>query len=89
MLKTDVQKTDVDFFVIANLNRVRRFGLDGMRLLSKTGEIMHPFGPQFSLQGAFHDKLVLSVFPNGACEATDKVDFFIVGGQLVVQGTKR
>ena len=50
---------------------------------------MHLFEPQFSLQGAFHGKSALSVCSNGACKATDKADFFIGGGHLVVQGTKR
>ena len=41
---------------------------------------MHSFEPQFSLQGAFHGKLALSVCSNGACEATDRADSFIGGG---------
>ena len=74
MFQTDVQKTDVDFF-IAPLNPVRRFGIDDMRSLSKRGAKIHPFEPQFSLQGAFHGKLTLSGFFNGECEATDKAYF--------------
>ena len=50
---------------------------------------MYPFEPQFSFQGAFHGKSALSVCSNGAWEATEKADFFIGKGQLVVQGTKR
>ena len=64
-VKTDVQNTDVDFLKIATLNQVRRFGINGMRLLSKPGAIMHPFETQFSLQGAFHCKPALSVFQMG------------------------
>ena len=60
-----------------------------MRLLSKSGAIMHPFEPQLSLQGEFHGKSALSVFSNGAFEETEKADFLIGGGQLVVQGMKR
>ena len=74
-------------FFIGALNRVRRFGLNGMRLLSKRGAKMHPFEPQFSLQGAFHGKSALSVCSNGACKATDKANFLIGGRQLMVQGT--
>ena len=50
---------------------------------------MNPVEPQFSLQGAFHGKSALSVFSNGEYKATDKAEFLIGGGQLVVQGTKR
>ena len=50
---------------------------------------MHPFEPQFLLQGVFQGKSSLSVFSNGAYEATDKANFLIEGGQLVVWGTKR
>ena len=71
------------------MNRIRRFGLNGMRLLSKREEKMHPFETQLSLQGAFHGKLALSVCSNVACEETDKEDFMIEWGQLVVRGTKR
>ena len=49
---------------------------------------MHPFKPQFLLQGAFHGKSALSVCYNGTCEATDKADFLIRGEQLVVRGMK-
>ena len=76
-------------FKIATLNRVRRFGLNGIRSLSKPGAIMHPFEPHFSLQGAFYGKSDLSVCSNMVCEATDKYDVLIGGGQLVVQGVKR
>ena len=88
-VKTDVQNTDVDFLKIATLNQVRRFGINGMRLLSKPGAIMHPFETQFSLQGAFHGKSALSVSSNGSFEETYKAEFLIGGGQLVVRGTKR
>ena len=57
------------------MNRVRRFDLDGTMLLSKRGAKIHPFEPQFSIQGVFNGKLAFSVFSNGACEATDKADF--------------
>ena len=57
-----------------------------MRSLSKPSEIMHPFEPQLSLQGAFHGKLALSVCSNGACEAANKADFLIGGG--IVSGTR-
>ena len=57
-----------------------------MRSLPKHGAKMHPFEPQFSLQSAFRGKSALSVCSNGACEATDKANFLIEGGQLVVQG---
>ena len=59
-----------------------------MRSSSKCGAEMQPFEPQFSLQDAFNGKLALSFFSNGACEATDKADFLIGGGQLVVRGMK-
>ena len=76
-------------FFIATLNRVRHFGLDGMRSSSKRGAKIHPFEPQLSLQGAFHGKSALSVCSNGAFEATKKPYFLIEGGQLVVRGMKR
>ena len=76
-------------FFIATLNGVRRFGLDGMSLLSKRGAKMYPFEPQFSLQGAFHSKPAFSVCSNRVCEATDKADFLLGGGQLVVRGMNR
>ena len=57
-----------------------------MRSLSERSAKMHPFEPQFSLQGVFHGKLVLSVFPSGSCEETDNADFLIRGGELVVRG---
>ena len=60
-----------------------------MKLLSKPGEIMYPFEPQFSLQGTSHGKLALSFCSNGAFEETDKADFFIGGGKLVVRGMER
>ena len=50
---------------------------------------MHSFEPQLSLQGTFHVKLALSVCSNEACKATDKADFLIGGGHLVVRGMKR
>ena len=50
-----------------------------MRLLSKPGAIMHPFEPQFSLQGAFHGKSALSVCSNGAFEETYK-SYYLFGG---------
>ena len=78
-VKTDVQKTDVEVFKITTLRLVRQFGLDGIRFLSKPGAIMHPFEPQFSLQGAFHGKLALSVCSNGAFEETEKADCLIGG----------
>ena len=51
-----------------------------MRSLSKTGAKMHPFEPQFLLQGASHGKSALLLCSNGACEETDKADFFTGGG---------
>ena len=60
-----VRKIDDDFFIVI-LNRVRRFGIDGMRLSSKRGAKMHPFETQFSLQGAFYGKSDFSVCSNGA-----------------------
>ena len=53
-----------------------------MRLLSKRGAKIHPFEPQFSLQGASHGKSASSVCSNGVCEATDEADFFIGGGAI-------
>ena len=88
-LKTDGQKTDVHFFKIATLGLVECFGLNSMRSLSIPGTIMQPFGSQFSLLGAFSGKLALSACSNGAFEETDKANFLIGGGQLVVRGTKR
>ena len=41
---------------------------------------MHPFEPQLSIQVASHGKSALLVCSNGACEATDKANFFIGGG---------
>ena len=41
-LKRTYQRQTLTFF-IADLNRVRRFGLNGMRSLSKSGAKMHPF----------------------------------------------
>ena len=67
-------------FLIAALNRVRRFWLNGTRLLSNSGAKMHPFETQFSLQGASHGKSSLLVFSNGACEKTNKAYFLIGGG---------
>ena len=84
-VKTDGRKTDVDVFLIATLGLVRRFGLNGIRFLSKPSEIMHLFEPRLSLQGAFHGKPNLSVFSNGAFEETDKAGFFIGGA---VGGTR-
>ena len=60
-----------------------------MMSVSKPGAIMRPFEPQFSLQGAFYGKSALSVCSNGVCKATDKADFLIGGGQLLVQGMNR
>ena len=62
------------------MNRVRRFDLDGTMLLSKRGAKIHPFEPEFSLQGEFHGNSYLSVCSNRACEATDKADFWLGGG---------
>ena len=59
-----------------------------MRSSFKRGAEMHSFEHQFSLQDAFNCELDLSVFSNGACEATDKADFLIGRGQLVVRGMK-
>ena len=73
-VKTDGRKTDVDIFLIATLGLVRRFGLDGMRFLSKPDAIMHPYEPQLSLQGEIHGKSDLSVCSNGAFEENDKAD---------------
>ena len=53
-IKTDVRKTDVDVFLIANLGLVRRFELDGMRLFSKPGAIMQPF-----LKLSYHSRVHL------------------------------
>ena len=53
-----------------------------MRLLSKRGAKIHPFEPQFSLQGASHGKSASSVCSNGVCEATDEADFLIGGGAI-------
>ena len=53
-----------------------------MRLSSKPGAIIHPFEPQFLLQGAFHGKSALSVCSNGVFETTDKADFLIGGGEV-------
>ena len=57
-------------------------------LSSKHSAEMQPFEPQLSLQDAFNGKSALSVFSNGACEATDKSKILIGGGQLVVRGMK-
>ena len=48
---------------------------------------MHP-GVRTEVQkGAFNGKSDLLVFLNGACGATDKANFLIGGGQLVVHCT--
>ena len=57
-----------------------------MRSSSKRGAKMHPFEPQFSLQGAFHGKLASPVCSNGTFEGTGEADFFIGGG--AVGGTR-
>ena len=75
----DVQKTDIVFFFVT-LCLARRFGLNGMRSLSKPGAIMYPFEPQLSLKLASHGKSALLVCLKGACKATNKANFLIGGG---------
>ena len=76
-------------FFVSTLNWVRRFGLDGMRSLSKPDAIMHPFEPHLSLQGAFHRKSALSVCSNGAMCSNLQSQFIDWWAQLVIRITDR
>ena len=51
----DVRKTEVDFFN-CNFEPGPPFWDRWHEVVVKNGAKMHPFEPQFSLQGAFHGK---------------------------------